>query len=129
MSTDTIGVLIWIFFIALHFTTQELYCSKYHFAIITLLLALSTTLFIFLNRKYPELKFQYSAFLIFYQAILLFAIKIGYKRFNTWLIQKDWVPSLFLNKDFTYVTHPPQGIGNDIWDKRIASKPLGLIMF
>ena len=123
MDTGIIGLIIWMLFFALHFfATQRLYCSKHFYKILVLILLFSLASFIFLDRKYPELKFQFSAFLIFHYGILLLLIRLGYRQLNLLFVKKKWMAPGFANKDFTYVTHST-GWGNDIWDEKYASTP------
>ena len=124
MGTGTIGLLIWILFFVLHFfATQRLYSTKHFYKILVLMLLLSLTIFILLDKRYPELKFQFSAFLIFHYGILLLMIKLSYRKINLSFIRNHWITTTFAGKDFTYVTHAYQGLGDDIWEKKYASKP------
>jgi hypothetical protein len=88
-----------------------------------MMLILSFVLFIFLDIKYSALKFQFSSFLIVHYCILLLLIKLSYRKINLSFIRKHWIRTEFAGKDFTYVTHALEGLGNDIWEKRYASKP------
>jgi hypothetical protein len=122
--TDSIGLLIWMVFFALHFfATQRLYRSKDFYGFQIVILVLSTAVFFILDKQYPELKFQFSAFLIFHYSILLVVIKLGYKPLNMAFVKRHWISAEFVGKEFTYVTHAYEGLGDDIWDKKHASKP------
>jgi hypothetical protein len=128
--TDTIGLLIWVVFFALHFfATQGLYRSRYFYGVQIVMFSVSIVLFFILDKKYPELKFQFSAFLVFHYSFLLVLIRLSYRSLNMALVKRHCISSAFIDKDFTYVTHAFEGLGDDIWDRKQASKPSWLDYF
>jgi hypothetical protein len=113
-------ILFMTFFVLYFFTTQKIYSHTYWYVISAILFIFSVALFITLNKKYPEQTFQYSAFLISFYCLLLFLIKLSYRKLNTLFAKKRWVSSEFANKDFTYVTLSEWG--DNLWEKN-AFKP------
>jgi hypothetical protein len=62
--------------------------------------------------------------LSFIHLILLFFVKITYKKFNNFLIGKKLLNDFYLNKDFTYVQWDSDVVGiGPWWDEKIAKKP------
>src|SRR6478672_9270485 len=124
MGTSTIGLFLWVIFFALHFfATQRLYSSKYFYWILVVMLLLSFAVYSMLDKQYPALKFQFSAFLIFHYGVLLLLIKLVYRKLNLSFVRKQWIAPPFIDKEFTYVTHAYEGLGDDIWDKNHSTKP------
>jgi hypothetical protein len=129
MTKDSIPLTIFLsFFVLYFFATQKIYNSTYFYRIALLISILSLGLFVFVDRLYPELKVQYSAFVIFYYGVLLILVKLIYSKLNMSLIQKEWIiGKQFMNKDFTFTTITDWG--DSVWDKKIAVAPSWLDHF
>ena len=124
MDINVIGLILLALFFGLYFfTTQKIYRSKYFFWITVLGGCVAILSFLLLSHKYAETKIPFATFLTLYYLLLLVLIKMTYKKLNNHFISKKWVDNSFSHKDFTYVTHAYEGIGNDIWDNRRAFKP------
>jgi hypothetical protein len=121
-AKDIIEIIIWTGFFTLYFFgTQKIYSDDYSCGILITLLILSVVLFIALDKKHPELKMQYSAFLISHYCLLLLLIKLTYRKLYSLLAKKGWVSAQFGSKDFTHVTLGEYG--DEQWEHKITLKP------
>lgn len=124
IDTGTIALVIFSVFLSLYFGgTQRIFSSRHSYGILLATIILSCGIFIYLNNRYPDLKFQFLTFTLSYYAILLAFIKLVYKKLNRSLITMDLLGPEFSNKDFTFVLYAAEGIGEETWEKNYASTP------
>ena len=123
---DYFGIIIFcLYFIIQFFFTQRIYSRNYFIAAIFFSLVIPTvSFFITDDTKYWLRQVLPLTLLISIYVILLIAVKLGYKKINTFLIKKTMIKKEYQGKDFTYV----QWDGDvpsipSWWDEKLASKP------
>lgn len=76
---------------------------------------------IFIEKEKTAECFLGGSILLFYVA-LLYYIKKTYPSLNIYFIKRNWIDKIHANKDYTCV-EVSEYPGDDIWDKKLASKP------
>jgi hypothetical protein len=126
-TKDYIGVAAFVaFFVMNLFLTQRIYSSKHSYTFLTFILICAFVLFAILDNMYPDIKVQFSAFLIFHYGLLLLITRLYYRKLNGMLARKKLVKVQFRDKDFTHVWISK---GGDIWDKKRSAPPSWLDHF
>jgi hypothetical protein len=112
------------YFIMQFFFTQKIYTYNYFILAFFVSLIIPVVSFFEVSDKNYWLKNMPVTFITFIFLILLIIIKIVYKRFNQFLIDKNVVKNEFRGKDFTYVLWEADVVGiENWWDEKLAVKP------
>ena len=114
---------VYLYFIVQYFFTQLFY-SKYNISFLFLLsVGIPIAMLYFSPRQEWFVSLLYTTGL-FYYSLLLLAIKVFYKKFNSFLIKHHKIKDEFTGKGFTYVTYH-KGIyyRGHSWDEDLATKP------
>ena len=122
-----ISLITFSLFLILHFFyTQKIYFRSIFFILIVISLLLPIGFF-FLSKEKDKLFAVNFGLLIFYYMLLLWLIKICYKRLNQFLINKNLINMKFREKDFTYIISDGDII--ETWWDKSAEPPSWLDYF
>ncbi len=112
--------VFFLFFIIYFFQTQEIY-SKDRFKYLFLISLAIPGLLFFVAADDKKLDTLNYGLLIFYYTLLLWLIKINYKRVNQFFVDRKLVDINFSNKDFTLSIY--SDYDDDTWDEKLSSPP------
>jgi Ca2+/Na+ antiporter len=103
--------------------TQKIY-SNNRFILLLVFAVLLPIVMYFSSPEENKIKFVHLSLCVLYYLLILWLIKITYKKTNKLFIDKKFIDKEFADKDFTYVLWDgdiPQ-VGN-WWDTKLATKP------
>lgn len=116
-------VLIYLFFILQYFFTQLFY-SKYNLVLLFILVLVITGVVYFISTKEERIENVLESLGFLYYALLVYGIKLFYKKINSFLVNHNRIDQKFSGKGFTYVSyHKGIFLKGHSWNMELAGRP------